>query len=370
MSHFATKKNKVPETVVGDVGTAKRNIIRRGTGGAHTRKEGLAGQLIDDGSIYQDSYALDENDPNYDSEEDDKQNIPRYAPLHRAEIAKSKLTLTTYKKLVQPIIAEFFSSGDLDDVACSIQEIEAPEYSYEFVKRLINASVDKTDHDREQVSQLLSGLYPDILSSNSIGKGFERLFEIIDEIEIDAPNAPQYVSSFIARAVVDEILPPSFLSDSVVRNLGGEIIETAKIMLSQNHAGAKLEKIWGPGDGRPVEEMKIAVDQLLMEYLLSTDLDEAVRCLKQLNALQFFHEVVKRALVMAVDKSIDEQKSISRLIAHLATTNLLTTTQAVKGFRRVIDTLPDISLDAPHAKDVIDGFVLRAKEDNVLPADF
>jgi hypothetical protein len=121
MSHFANKKNKVPETVVGEAGSAKRNIIRRGGGGGTARKEGLTGKRVDDGSIYEDPYALDEHDPNFDSEEDDRKNIPTYAALHRADIAKSKLTLTQYKKIVQPIVAEFFSSGDIDDVACSIQ---------------------------------------------------------------------------------------------------------------------------------------------------------------------------------------------------------------------------------------------------------
>jgi programmed cell death protein 4 len=44
-------------------------------------------------------------------------------------------------------------------------------------------------------------------------------------------------------------------------------------------------------DGRPVEEMKIAIDQLLQEYLLSSDLEEATRCIKELNAPLFSHEV-------------------------------------------------------------------------------
>lgn len=49
----------------------------------------------------------------------------------------------------------------------------------------------------------------------------------------------------------------------------------------------------GYADGRPVEEMKIAIDQLLQEYLLSSDLEEATRCIKELNAPLFAHEVVK-----------------------------------------------------------------------------
>jgi hypothetical protein len=130
MSTFAVKKNVVPETKTGDAGTAKRNIIRKnsgsrggGGGGGTSRKEGSAGQSVDDGSLYIDGSALDENDPNYDSEEETAKRtpIPGTAPLSREEIAKSKLTLTQYKKKIQPIINEFLTSFVIDDVALSLQ---------------------------------------------------------------------------------------------------------------------------------------------------------------------------------------------------------------------------------------------------------
>jgi len=33
----------------------------------------------------------------------------------------------------------------------------------------------------------------------------------------------------------------------------------------------KIEKCWGPGDGRRLEEMKILIDQLFDEYFVSSD---------------------------------------------------------------------------------------------------
>lgn len=41
---------------------------------------------------------------------------------------------------------------------------------------------------RELVSKLLSEAYPDVLSSREVCKGFERLFENIDDIQLDAPK--------------------------------------------------------------------------------------------------------------------------------------------------------------------------------------
>jgi hypothetical protein len=36
-----------------------------------------------------------------------------------------------------------------------------------------------------------------------MGKGFERLFENMDDLEIDVPGATSIVASFLARALVD-----------------------------------------------------------------------------------------------------------------------------------------------------------------------
>lgn len=238
------------------------------------------------------------------------------------------------------------------------------------MKRIINKSCDKGDRERELVSQLLSALYPDTMSSSMIGKGFERLFEIIDEIEIDCPNAKSIVAIYLARAVKDEVLPPSFLSDAVVCNLGGDIVDSAKLMLSREHCGARLEHSWGPGDGRPVDEMKVVVDQLLEEYLTSADLEEAVRCTVELHSPHFYHEVVKRAVRHAVDKSVDQQQLMSVLLARLAQDGLLSIQQAEKGFDRLYGLLPDMSLDTPNASEVLRGFTARAIDDGVLSGDY
>lgn len=181
------------------------------------------GSVMDDGSTFRDPASLDHRDPNYDSEEEnDRGFIPdAFHQSARDDVAKSKMTLTTFKRTIEPIIMEYFVSADVDDVIRTIQDIGAPEYSYECVKRSVNLSLDKTDRERELISRLFSVGYPDTFSSNMVGKGFERLFELVDEIEKDAPAARDMLAKFLARAVVDEVLPPSFLSDAVVCNLGG-----------------------------------------------------------------------------------------------------------------------------------------------------
>ena len=288
----------------------------------------------------------------------------------RDAVGQSKLTLTAYKQAIAPLITEYFVTGDPADMLLNIQEIGCPEYAYECVKRAVNMSFDMSDRERELVSQLLSIGYPDTFSASMVGKGFERLFEIVDEIEKDVPNSRDMVAKFVSRAVVDEVLPPSFLSDAVVCNLGGEMVEHAKRMLSRDHGGGLLDRSWGPGDGRPVEDMKVALDQCLQEYLLSGDLPEASRCIRELNAEFFFHEVVKRIVTHSVDKSSALQEQMSNLLQYLMECGMLSTAQATKGFRRLYSIVDDLALDTPAAAAILDGFTTRAIDDNVLPSDF
>lgn len=363
--HHNQKKEPVPETVIGEEGTAKRNILRKGGATKGGRKEKAASSVVDDGSLYVD--ALDEHDPNYDSEEGED-----FVPtaLMRLAVGESTMTLSSYKKTVEPLISEYFVHGDNAELFRSLQELGAPEYSYEFVKRAINMSFDKGDRERELVSQILSAGYPDVFSSSMIGKGFERLFELIDDYSVDAPAAKTMLATFLTRAVVDEVLPPSFLADAVVCNLGGDVVVQAKTLLSLHHGGAKLERIWGPGDGRSVEELKVALDQLLQEFILSGDIDEASRCIFELNSPQFYHEVVKRAVVNALDLAPEKQALMSELIAYLVERDQLTQLQAKKGFDRLHSLLPDLVLDSPSAVISLNGFVARAKADGALPDSY
>ena len=68
-----------------------------------------------------------------------------------------------------------------------------------------------------------------------IGKGFERLFETIDDLSVDVPAARVLAAKFVVRAVVDEVLPPGFLTDPVVASLAGDIADQAKASRDGNN---------------------------------------------------------------------------------------------------------------------------------------
>ena len=58
------------------------------------------------------------------------------------------------------------------------------------------------------------------------------------------------LSKFIARAILDEALPPIFLelSGDEMSALAIECINLSNALLNTPHFGPRLSHIWGPGD--------------------------------------------------------------------------------------------------------------------------
>lgn len=183
------------------------------------------------------------------------------------------------------------------------------------------------------------------------------------------------VANFLARAVVDEVLPPAFLSDQNNKRPGDQVIEKAISLLSREHCTARLERVWGPGDGRPIEELKLAMDQMLQEYLLSRELDECARCVKELDAGHYMHELVKRGVKIAMeqdgkDSSTQHEKSaidaMAALFGFLVKNAIISEYQVAKGIDRLHRILDDLKLDVPAALTLLNDFEAMLREE--LPA--
>ena len=58
-----------------------------------------------------------------------------------------------------------------------------------------------------------SGRWPSlqVISPEQMQKGFLSLVQAVDDLQIDVPDAPNLIATFVARAVIDDILPPSFV---------------------------------------------------------------------------------------------------------------------------------------------------------------
>jgi len=387
------------ETMVKEAGSSRRNITRKkGEGSSHlynskNKKQGGAGKgkwsNLRDGSDMSDiPIILDKNDPLYDdlategryflsslnggNDKEDEAN--GYDLVDDPIVYGPILALSEFKIRVSISIMEYFDSADADEVVRSIQEMRCKLFHPEVVKRAISLSLDKGPRERELISRLLTCLHPYPLTDSEMVSGFEIILDSSDDLCIDIPDAKGIVGCFLARAIVDEVLPPAFISNRSSSHPGYEVVEKSVNLLSREHCTARLEKVWGPGDGRPVVELKEVIDQLVEEYLLSRELDEAARCIREMNAPHFHHELLKRSVKIAMEKdgldhaeiSTSSLDAIAALFSFLVKNAIVSEYQVSKGISRLYKILPDLKLDVPAAPAMLDEFEAMAQEGGCL----
>ncbi|EOA23591.1 hypothetical protein CARUB_v10016789mg [Capsella rubella] len=269
-----------------------------------------------------------------------------------------------YKRSVVSIIEEYFISVDVQVAASDLMELGLSEYHPYFVKRLVSMAMDRGHREKEKASVLLSRLYPNIVSPDQIRVGFIRLLESIGDLALDIPDAVNVLALFISRAIVDEILPPVFLARAKKTlpdsSQGFQVILTAeKSYLSAPHHTELVEKKWGGSTCITVEETKRKISEILKEYVENSDTREACRCIRELGISFFHHEVVKRALVLAMEFQTSEPLLL-KLLKEAAEAGLISSSQMAKGFSRVAESLDDLSLDIPSAKTLFESIAPKA----------
>ncbi|KAH7866373.1 hypothetical protein Vadar_019533 [Vaccinium darrowii] len=357
---------KAPAGGKGAVGVAARHVRRTHSGKlVRVKKDGAGGKgtwgkLLDtDGEPH-----LDRNDPNYDSGEEPYQ-------LVGSTVSDP---LDDYKKAVASIIEEYFSTGDVEQAASDLRELGSTQYLPYFVKRLVSMAMDRHDKEKEMASVLLSALYADVISSSQICQGFVMLLEAADDLAVDILDAVDVLALFIARAVVDDILPPAFLTRAKKTvsetSKGYQVLLTAeKSYLSAPHHAELVERRWGGTTHVTVEEVKKKIADLLREYVESGDTSEACRCIRELSVSFFHHEVVKRALVLAMEIRTAEPL-ILKLLKETSEEGLISSSQMAKGFSRLAESLDDLALDIPSAKSLFESLVPKAISEGWLDESF
>ncbi|EEF51874.1 MA3 DOMAIN-CONTAINING TRANSLATION REGULATORY FACTOR 1 [Ricinus communis] len=349
-----------------NAGIAVRHVRRSHSGKfIRVKKEGGGGKgtwgkLLDtDGESH-----IDRNDPNYDSGEEPYQ-------LVGATISDP---LDEYKKAVVSIIEEYFSTGDVEVAASDLRELGSSQYHPYFIKRLVSMAMDRHDKEKEMASVLLSTLYADVIISSQIRDGFVILLESADDLAVDILDAVDILALFIARAVVDDILPPAFLTRAKKTlpesSKGFQVLQTAeKSYLSAPHHAELVERRWGGSTHITVEEVKKKISDLLREYVENGDAFEACRCIRELGVSFFHHEVVKRAIILAMEIRTAEPL-ILKLFKEASEEGLISSSQMVKGFARLAESLDDLALDIPSAKALFQSLVPKGISEGWLDASF
>jgi len=323
------------------------------------KKDGAGGKGTwgKEGTEYGSASSDDPRDPNYDSEDDA---LPPPIPA-----------LVVFKAGVANILDEYFVSGDADEVKKALKELGYSDLLHEFVKIVISRSLDKHDRERELASELLPHLYPDIISYAKIVEGFTCLLERIEDLKLDIPNAPDLLSMFLARAVVDDLLPPSFLSpDSADVELAKETLLKAKSLTEGKMAAKRAANIWGPAGNQSVKKFKERAVSILEEYIVTNDIVEADRAIRELDAPSFNYYVVKKAVLLSLDVKESQQDMLLKLLSTFNKGGLISEEHFTAGVKSCVDSVSDIELDTPNAKEKLAQFIRRSIQNGILPSSF
>ncbi|KAA0186625.1 hypothetical protein HAZT_HAZT006205 [Hyalella azteca] len=321
-----------------------------------------------------DTGALDPNDPNYDDLNPDNGDVKmKVTQLIEAPLKNGQPSGTQAKvKLIYSAIKEYYDHGDTEEAYFTLEELPwTPEQRHLLVVTAVEAAIDHKPSHREMTSVLIADLYHHTLMEEHYAKGYDLLLKNVDDLALDAPAAPTILANFIARSIADDCIPPKFLTQyigQIESDHGAVCLNRAQSLLSMRHGLVRLDAVWGVGGGtRPVKHLVKKMVLLLKEYLSSCDIEEAQRCLVELEVPHFHHELVYEAIVMALE-NLDDRSLVlmTKLLAALQASVVVTSNQMKEGFYRVYEDLPQICLDVPTAHSVLEKFVKKCLAEKII----
>jgi len=350
-----------------------RNAMGRGLpkkGGAGGK--GTWGKLGDE----MDLPWVDPNDPNYDSAGEEGEKVGPGLKNIKLNTLVPEMSEEDVKKAVEPLLLEYFENGDTDEVLYSLEEmlLNIGTRRWMIPYLAIELSMDHKPSHREMTSQLVSDLYQKVISQRDIGKAFDYLIRQLSDLTLDTPEAPNILANFMARCIADDCIPPKFLQSykgNVTEPGAVKSLCRADMLLSMKHGLVRLDNVWGVGGGiRPVKYLVKKIVLLLKEYLCSCDIEEATRCLVDLEVPHFHHELVYEAIVMVIESSHEKtEEAMCRLLSSLFRSFVISIENLRAGFQRCYDQMVDISIDVPQAYNILERWVLRCRQAGIINDD-
>lgn len=110
-------------------------------------------------------------------------------------------------KQTETVLEELLNHQSLDDSVTALKDIKLVDRFWAHVlARLMAKVLDKSDSERELVSQLMVRLKKDsLITSSQFFDGYKELISQLPDIENDVPRAKSFVAGLAARAVMDEL---------------------------------------------------------------------------------------------------------------------------------------------------------------------
>lgn len=280
---------------------------------------------------------LDANDPNYDSEdagnvvmvcvENSDGGVTRSARRGAENNADDddesnallkELDIDDMECEIKPVLLEYFQNGDTIEVIDHLKCYNFSKLKPQLIAYSISMALEHNNTCKELMSRLLRDLHCDLFVERDFVNGFDLLLRNLNDITLDNPDAAEKSGTFIARAIADKVISKKYIdrffndeeNNANLPDLKNEkvfkAIESARLLVNMNDHLYQLSHIWGNKGGfLAVKELTDKINELIQEYHDSGDMDEAIRCLKELNVPHFHHEFIFEALDFALQKGND-----------------------------------------------------------------
>lgn len=274
-------------------------------------------------------------------------------------------------------LAEYFQNADVDEFFNSLSKVSSHKLNSDIVAFVLTEACSMNDPERELASKLLLSLCTTRnlvkISPREISDGFHLVLSQLDDLVLDTPNADHVMAKFIARAVSDELVPPAFVLSfnfaGARQHLVRNTMLKAVALISNPQGLARLEHIWGMSGARtPVRDLQNQVNMILKEFVDTGYVHEAERCIREMRAVHFHHEVVSQIVRMAIENDNSHLHVLITLLQELTKSKLVSEHQLVMGLARVVNDLDDICIDSPLARVNLKDFFVSAS--SLIPAPF
>jgi MA3 domain len=128
-----------------------------------------------------------------------------------------------------------------------VQDDAQPGMLHIFVRTAIAVALERSFRERELTSLLFLTLVPNPIPESAMLMAFTRLLASCEDLILDVPDAPHMLTLFLSRLIVDEVVPPVFLTRVLEGlrpdTLGVQVVRNTGRLLSGPHAAERVLQV-------------------------------------------------------------------------------------------------------------------------------
>eukprot|EP00347_Sterkiella_histriomuscorum_P006178 403353763 len=268
---------------------------------------------------------------------------------------------SVYREHIKAVLKQYYSSLDEADVrlflGTEIKEKKWEIFNYLFIKKSIDMALDKNSNEKDACSKLLSMCTQEYnFGNNDFGYAFDDLLWNQSEYSVDVPQFCKLISEFIAKAIYDGAVTYRYITDAELSYPGEQDGEEEKILqsvlnvLSVMPLDYHMKNLWNPALSN--EELSKKFKSTVQEFLQNQDIDYVGRYIKDLNCNYYYHEFVKRAIVLVLEKENHEYyELIVKLLVSLNHQYALSKHQIELGLQKTDAYMEELIIDVPKAQE-------------------